>query len=232
MKKTWHLVPILITFLLAMGWGATASASLLEFESSSPTNNASTRTAWLTAIGISSPEYLVDFESGFTDGQNVSGVTGLFPDGLVIRDTSSAAAAVVRSGDNVINGNDPVDVYALTQNEDPYLELDFSASPVDYVAFLDIDHTGVTGVVTFVGGGTVTLPTIDGAQAAEFYGLYRNDMPQIIKIQLNASGDGLWGVDNIEYGSLGGANVPLPAAVWLLGSGLIGLAGLKRKMRN
>jgi hypothetical protein len=30
----------------------------------------------------------------------------------------------------------------------------------------------------------------------------------------------------------GDASVPVPAAVWLLGSGLIGLAGLRRKVRR
>lgn len=36
-------------------------------------------------------------------------------------------------------------------------------------------------------------------------------------------------MDNLNYSS-GGAPVPVPAAVWLLGSGLVGLMGLRRKL--
>ena len=41
--------------------------------------------------------------------------------------------------------------------------------------------------------------------------------------------DESWGLDNVLV-EASGAPVPVPAAAWLLGSGLVGLAGLRRKL--
>jgi hypothetical protein len=64
-------------------------------------------------------------------------------------------------------------------------------------------HDGTTGIVTFVGGGTAAI-SLDSTglsgDTAEFFGIFRNDMPQITRIQLDASGDGSWAIDMIEYG--------------------------------
>ena len=92
-------------------------------------------------------------------------------------------------------------LFAASQNEWPYLEMSF-VIPVDYVAFRDIDHTGWTGRVTFVGGGTATISYSNITYEAEFFGIYRNDLPQVTKVEIDASGDGIWGIDNIEYGPI------------------------------
>ena len=217
-KHLAHLFLLSFSFSLANAAGA---ASLI-FNSSNEADVDIERNNWLAAIGVTNPQYIVDFESGFTDGENISGVTGLAPGGLVITDTSSSGNALISSD---VSGTAPLGSFAVTQNELPYLELDFSFSPVEYVAFRDIDHNGTSGVVTFVGEGTqnITLDTSQGVWR-EFYGIFRNDMPLITKIQLDASGDGLWGIDNIEYGV-----VPIPPSVWLFGSGLMGLVGIARR---
>ncbi len=202
-----------------------ANASIITFESTSPGQNATIRADWLGAIGIGSPQFLVDFETGFTDGQNISGVPGLFPMGLVITDTSPSAAAIIRSGAGVINGSNPVGVFSVTQNEQPYLQLDFSASPVDYVGFLDIDQAGTRGQVFFTDGSSATFSFITtgaSGNTAQFFGIFRNDMPKITTVRFDASGDGLWGLDNIEYGAAAGV-VPEPASLLLLGTGLCAL---------
>ncbi len=180
-----------------------APGDIVVRNASSPLNNAAMLAAWMGDCGITAPRHTVDFEVGFTNGQNISGVPGLFPDGLLVADTSSAHAAVVRSGAGVINGSNPIGVFALTHNELPYLELDFSARPVDYVAFYDIDHTGTRIVVEFTNGATTTFSidgTGSGGNIEEFTGIWRNDRPPIRVVRMDSSGDGRWGIDNLMYG--------------------------------
>ncbi len=199
------------------------------FFNSIPNNDAvaiaTTRDAWFDAIGISDPQFLVDFESPTVAGLNVHDIPGLFPAGLVIRD-ADAGSATVSSGP-VFGGSNPVDNFAVAQNERPFLELDFSLSPVDYVGVLDIDHSGTTVVVTFLGGTTQNflLDTTGASQdSAEFAGFYRNDQPRITLVQFDASGDGQWGIDNIEYGI-----IPEPSRVVLLMIALGGIAARRRR---
>lgn len=62
------------------------------------------------------------------------------------------------------------------------------------MAFQDIDHTGTAGIVTFLGGATAPISfetTASGGNIAEFFGIFRNDRPPIVRVQLDASGDGI-----------------------------------------
>lgn len=118
--------------LVATPWATRAHAEILTFNSLTPADNPAARASWLAAIGISTPDHLVNFESGFVNGQNISGVGGLFPAGLVITDTGPGTPQVIiRSGAGVIGGSNPVGVFSLTHDEQAFLVLDFSASPVD-----------------------------------------------------------------------------------------------------
>ena len=226
MKKKYFLAVMIGMFLTVWITGF-SRAAMLTFNSSNPSNNAITRASWLTAIGTTTPQYLVNFESGFIQGQNVSSVTGLFPDGLVITDTSSSGSAMISGLPSDFGGSNPVGSFSLAHNEEQYLELSFS-NPVNYIAFQAFDHyIHTNGIVTFVGGGIEPF-TLDRArtnEGAEFFGIYNNDMPLILLVQLDADGDGEWGIDTIEYGS----PVPIPSALWLLGSGLIALVGIRRR---
>ncbi|MCK4850459.1 MAG: PEP-CTERM sorting domain-containing protein [Phycisphaerae bacterium] len=224
MKKLTSMTFCLVAVVGILMSARIAPAAIMTFNSNTPANNSATRSNWLTAAGIVAPEYLVDFESGFVDNQDISGVGGLFPANLIITDTGASNDAIIRSGAGIINGSNPVGTFSVTQDELAFLELDFSANPVDYVGFQDIDHAETTGIVTFVGGGTANISfetTGVGGDSAEFFGIFRNDMPQITLVQLDASGDGRWGIDTIEYS-------PEPATLALL---LIGGLALLRSRR-
>ncbi|MFB8792178.1 MAG: hypothetical protein U7123_25860 [Potamolinea sp.] len=178
--------------------------TILTFNSKKNSDNGTFRTKWLTAIGTKKIQCKVDFESGFKNNQNISGIKHC--GGLVIKDTSTANAVIIKSGNGSIGGSNPVGVYSATHNEKAYLVLDFSAKPVDYVAFLDIDQTATGGFVEFVNNTKVPISfetTAGTGNSAEFFGIFRNNMPRIKRVLLDASGDGLWGIDNIEYGVVG-----------------------------
>jgi hypothetical protein len=203
----------------------TAESALLIFNSNVPGTNTTTRAAWLAAIGTGSPQYRADFEAGFTNGQNVSGVPGLFPGQLIIQDTS-VNEAIIRSGPGIIGGSNPVGAFAVTQNEVAFLRLDFAAQPVDYVGGLDIDQDTTAVVVTFVDGTTTSFtldPTGGNGDSAEFFGLYRNDQPRIVRVDFNANGDGRWGLDNIEFG-----RISEPGSLALLGLGFAAFGVVRR----
>jgi len=226
MKQLSSIKAICVIMILLFSAGA-ASAALITYNS--PTADiTATRQNWLAGAGISSAQYLVDFES-IAVGTNVSGITSLFPGGLVITDTGSAHSATIITGAGSIGGSNPVDSRALFHRQGPYLLLDFGSVGVDYAAFRDIDQQA-TGVTVFFASGSSYSFTLDDTagvgNSAEFVGFWRNDMPRITLIQLNAGGSSGWGVDNIEYGR---SAVPIPAPFFLLGAGLAGLIGLRRR---
>jgi hypothetical protein len=211
-------------------------AAVSLFNAATTADNATTRANWLAAIGIASPQFLVNFESGFVNNQDISGVGGLFPAGLIIDDTSPADAVLIQTGAGSIGGSNPVGNFSATHNEAPSLVLDFSASPVDYVGFLEIDQASTSGVITFVGGATANFnldTTGSGGNIEEFFGIWRNDQPRIVSVAMNASGDGEWGIDNIEYGTVPAANVaPEPGSLALCGTVLAGGWAARRRKRR
>ena len=213
------------------GWATPSGAAMTVFNSGSPAGNDAALADWLGAIGITEAEveHFEDFESGFAEGQNISGVGGLLGGNLTITDTGSGTpAAILRGSSSYFGGSNPIGRLAVAHDEQPYLVLDFALRPVDYVAIQDIDHSGTGVVVHFEGGTTDTASfetTATGGNSAEFFGIYRGDQPRITRIEFDASGDREWGIDNLRYGI-----VPEPATLGLVGLGSLGV--LLRRRRN
>jgi hypothetical protein len=209
-------------------------AAALVFNSGSFAGNAAQRTAWLAAIGVA-PANLVDFESGYVDGQNISGT--LLGPGFFLKDTSAGNTVSIECGNSTIGGSNPIGTCAAEHNESQFLVFDFTANPVDYVGFYDIDHTEVTngGTIFFVGGATQSFTletTSSGGNIEEFFGVARNDMARIERLQIDVGGDGQWAVDNIQYGQEQEIpDVPEPATLVMAGTGLA-LAAILRRFRD
>lgn len=210
---------------------APAMAALLTYDSTDPANNTTTRNTWLNAIGISSPDYTVNFESGFTDGQNIHNtVIGTW---LTIS-APSGTTVTIESGSGSIDGSNPIGSFAAEfSNEWNGAALSFSTA-VDYLGFHDIDKGAGTVTVYFVGGGSTT-GSIDATgtsgDSAEFFGIYRNDQPGITGIAFSFDNASIfdWGIDNIEYGIV---PVPEPGSAALVACALCFAAVAWRRLRR
>jgi len=206
-------------------------ASLVSVSANAATTFFSNNEAgFLTAVG-SNTLSLESFESGFTNSAivNFPGFTVSTPDGEIIQSFSNSVAATDGTDtmgivDNGFNGNQ------LVFNFD---------SPINAFA---ID---IYGALNVGGPGTLTLSNENGAsgfiltgpnttgvlEVLDFGGLI-DDVQSFSTVTLTASqtGDGIQ-FDRLQFGALN-AVVPVPAAVWLFGSGLIGLIGIARRKKS
>jgi len=211
---------------------STAQAATVFFNSPTNADNPATYSAWLSAIGISAPQFLEDFEDTgqFIAGTDINGVSGVLPAGLVVTQSSSGMVEVV-SGSGSIGGGNPLGNQAVVMDQFP-LVFDFSANPIDYFGVFTMDHVGANDgfSVTYTTNGfdnNDISNTLSSGESAEFIGVYTDD--QLIKqVRIAvANGSGLWGMDNIQFGLA--AVVPVPATFWLFGSALGLLGWLKRQ---
>jgi hypothetical protein len=88
------------------------------------------------------------------------------------------------------------------------------------------DYTNVTGTINYLLSDG-TAGTIDDACLTTFTGFVADGNTYITNLILSA-GDGLYPTINQLY--VGSVDTPIPGAVWLLGSGLVGLMVLKRRI--
>lgn len=210
-----------VLIVAGVATAATAMADLQVFASPSFAQNGATRDSWLAASGILSPDVTGVFDD-LADG-NISGTPNIYS-GLTI--TASDGYAEVTGLPGLMGGSNPIGTKALALDEGPSITLNFAA-PIDClsVVYMDVSsfalrvyYTDLTDEVVTGGSGGSTGNT------GLFFGVYRNDKPQITKaVLVAAGGDNEWGIDNVEY-----SVVPEPASICALA---LGVAAIMRRRR-
>lgn len=80
-----------------------------------------------------------------------------------------------------------------------------------------------------IAANTTTTPQIEAETFVRFFGISSSTAFTTIEFR-GIANDG-FGMDNVMYSTAPVSAVPVPAAVWLFGSGLIGLAGIARRKK-
>lgn len=201
---------------------ANVASATLFFNAATTANNAAVRADFLAAAGVAQGQYLQDFESYAINADLQNAVVD---GGLMFTNTGSGVLQARGAG--AFGGSSPYGERGMWHNESAWLVLDFSANNALYVGGFDIDQGGATVRVTYSDASTQNFSletTGSGGQSGEFWGLVAENGLNIAKVEFDASGDGGWGLDNIEYGV-----VPEPMTMTLLG---LGAAALLRRKKN
>lgn len=214
-----------LIFVVSIGAGSQANVQF--YNSPDFASNGATRSSWLSDLGISAGDTLVDFES-YTVGQNLHNVD---LGGVTV--THPGSSALVQSSSSWFGTSNPIDTKALAMIESGgSIALTF-ATPVMYAGGFDIDKPGSTIKITLSDDSNYSFShdsTTSSGNSAEFWGV-RSLVPTlgITKVELigTTGGDTEWGLDNLEFG---GEPVPEPATMAALALGLVAVA--KRRKRS
>lgn len=108
--------------------------------------------------------------------------------------------------------------------------LSFTSATVFGFDYAGASYSTANGTLTTSRGDSVTLAT-SGNSARSFIGLLYNEGETFSSLTWSSSGQFAAGMDNVEAFSSQSHQVPVPATMLLLGSGIAGLAGigLRRK---
>ncbi len=189
---------------------ASAEASLISYTD---------RSTWESAVGSFSTE---DFNSESTLNFNL-GANSVGPFDFNIAGTQVFGGVRTGNEDDNIDGTTFV-LGAETQVNS--MTMHFS-SPIS-AFFADFENVnGGSGLNITVDSTLFNLPAIFGGQDGSFGVTSTTPFSSIEFGSVNEHlGNEVFGIDNVSFQT---SAVPVPAAVWLFGSGLIGLIGMRKK---
>jgi hypothetical protein len=220
MKKLFNMALVLCLLTIVSGYLSTAAAAFTVYTSESD---------FITNLDS---YYLEDF-SGYSDGSTEANSLDMGPvNGFGY--TISPAESTLYSLDGAMGTNKQSTALEFTFTNDPVTGFGGILWPTNFgvenrVAGIDIE-------LQMAGGGTQTY-TIENASVDTFIGFTSLEAFTAIIVaphdlafwnnNFGAAEDLFVSADHLYAGSA--SPVPVPAAVWLLGSGLLGLVGLRRK---
>jgi len=189
---------------------------------------------------------MMDFGSGA--GSTVALGTAFSQDGMTMSpvDTGNTSNSFNHWDHN--RGDTPVSTIAdwsasiHTGNEAEVVEFSFGGAAFDLISFdieailldLEFPNYDLIGTFTSSNGATTTTSSVGTVSFSSLAGFqnttsFQFDMPLGVAGSCEVAGQNCSTMvfDNVQFRAA--SAVPVPAAVWLFGSGLLGLAGLSRR---
>jgi hypothetical protein len=199
----------------------------------------------LTTFNSNTSTSVVDFEGIVGANESIVGSAHIIDDIAFTTNTASTTVKdAVICGYNKCSGRPHDSALFLASNTsgvpaDIVIDLSALTSPVTAVGgiFGDIngDDAGTNGTVTLklyseagmIDSQDVSYGDMRSGQPKTFFGWSTTNGVNITKVELVTGDIEFSALDDFHYG----AAVPIPAAVWLFGSGLLGLAAVARRRR-
>jgi hypothetical protein len=184
---------------------------------------------WLANIG-GSPTFLVDFNN-FTQDTSITSPLDVGP--FIVHSIGGIGVDVPPyiNSDSVYGDGTPnlsIFVQGNSEGGSKFATMSFK-SPI-YSWFGDFWAAGNSGYpleVSLISGSNTMNLVIGGTGTGKNSFGFITDLPITELVLHNAINDG-FNLDNIA----GKSSVPIPSAIWLLGSSLLGLIGIRKRMQS